>query len=276
MNANLSSFENLMAAMDARLNEHRASKGLPPLDPKSLQEGDVRGEDWALRRPGGASLGSVMLEQQEQERKRGSEPQTQQASTATAKENEERSTADNAMDEDEEDNEPLSARDPELLERLLAQQVPERPDMKATLERLSKEREERAREAQLQQTNGQREAIDERMRLENGLEPPRAAERSAHGSAQITEIDDEGLDAQKSTAQSDVPPPMPRLEDDDDDDDDSDEDDEEMFPTLAAEGGQREEEAMANLIESWKAQGGQPGPVSNLMKSLGVQGQAPR
>lgn len=57
----LSSFDALMSALDDQLDKHRALKGLAPINRQEYYgKGEVRSEDWSLRRPGGASLGSVM------------------------------------------------------------------------------------------------------------------------------------------------------------------------------------------------------------------------
>lgn len=307
-------FDDLMAAMDARLNEHRASKGLPPLSKEEIESGEIRAEDWALRRPGGASLGSVMKQHQEDHQE---------------EEEDRRSAA--ASQQGEEDDEPLSARDPAKLEQLLEDQVPKHPDFKETLDRISRER-----NWQTQQSSGhtsQDLGQSQTMRLGKSAAatieeiPSDSNEASDQRFTDLSSLDypepmlEDSVDDQTagtgheaaSASASTRARPMPMLEDlsDDDDDNDeddrkeegsvkpeakfvkrgdtlqkesvessgeSDEDDEEMFPAfVASESGQElDADSLANLMASWRAQGGRPGPVGNLVKSLGVRGQAPR
>ncbi|CAO1619954.1 unnamed protein product [Parajaminaea phylloscopi] len=297
-------FDDLMAAMDARLNEHRVSKGLPPLSKEELERGEIRAEDWSLRRPAGASLGSVWLEQ---ERQRNSEP----TSTSAVPDEQaadgplqpvQTDTAESLLPEEEDEIAPLTARDPALLDRLLQGEVPPKPDFKETLDRISRERNS-------QSGSGV-----------GGFTTPQAVDSTLFGGApRFTELSDReptsDVDALMRRIKSDQ---MPDLESDSDSDsegdrgtggtvdvqhntdpsegqtiptvshigtegggdgreesDESDESDEEMFPTVVTD-GQEDAEVVTNLLASWRAQGSAPGPVGNLVKGLGLTGQAPR
>jgi hypothetical protein len=250
-NSSLNSFDTLMGAMDSALDAHRRSKGLPPLDREQTYGGEVRAEDWALRRPGGASLGSVMREEEEK-RKEGEETtskgkgkgkgkeegkapsQSATGGTPTSSTYEPAVPAGSSMDEDEEDEEdqPLSAKDTALLDRLLKEQGQGPPTFSELVDSAGL----RAQGS----SNG-------------SVHPPRSA------GPKISEISDEVHEEQ---------------------DEDGDED-EDMLPDLAIDGdddgeGNGSGAAISNLLESWRAQGGAAGPMGTLAGGMGFGSRAPR
>lgn len=268
-----SAFDALLSALDTRLNEHRASKGLPPLTEAELQNAPVRGEDWNLRRPGGASLGSVMAKEAKDQKEKGgqaatvgetatavpteTQPQPQPGSADAMEDVQPEVGSAAAAEDDDEDEEmlPLSAKDPALLERCLAEQDAQPPSFKEMVAQLDEER--AARRAQGQQQQQQTSA-------------------NHPGAARIVELPTCSSEpiSKPSTA---TPSEMPGLEDSDEESVESAESDEEMFPTIVADGAEEGEGgAMADLLESWRAQGGRPGPVGNLVGGMGLRGQAPR
>ncbi|PWN29769.1 SGT1-domain-containing protein [Jaminaea rosea] len=259
-----SAFDTLLSALDDRLNQHRASKGLPPLTQEELQNAPIEGADWANRRPGGASLGSVFAKEQAEKEGRpaedtpqpaggaaarpGSDSQLKDPIEATASAVPSSATVDDGSDEDE-DMLPLTAQDPAKLERLLREQVPETPTFKEMVEQLGKEREEKAKHTR------EEGHADEPVRLGDDM-----------GHNRITELPSDAAEEIDRDAE------MPGLESSDEED----ESDEEMFPTIVPDAQQGEDGGMADLLESWRAQGGRPGPVGNLVGGMGIKGQAPR
>ncbi|PWN22843.1 SGT1-domain-containing protein [Microstroma glucosiphilum] len=259
-NSSLNSFDTLMGAMDSALDAHRRSKGLPPLNREETYGGEVRAEDWALRRPGGASLGSLMKkEEEERERNEGNEA----ASEAKAQQNGKvkgeddaqtpsqgemggapilsaheqvaltGSSMDEDVDEEEEEEEPLSAKDTALLDRLLKEQNQGPPSFT--------------------------ELVDSA-----GLRAP----NNGNGIGQSSK----GVAPKISEISADLQ----------DEEGDEDEDgDEEMLPDLAIEGDADDAEegngaAVSNLLESWRAQGGAAGPMGTLAGGMGFGSRAPR
>lgn len=266
--SSLNSFDTLMGAMDSALDAHRRSRGLLPLDREQTYGGEVRAEDWALRRPGGASLGSVM---KEEEAKKKREEGKEAASNGKGMGNDEgqslpRSATDGAsslsaheqvgptassmavdVDEEEDDTQPLSARDTALLDRLLKEQGQGPPSFN-----------------ELVDSAGLRAHSHS-----NGKGKGRSSGQSSRAGGKISEIPDDAQAAQ----------------DHDDNEDEDEDEDEEMLPDLAIEGDDGADDAdnqddsgaaISNLLESWRAQGGAAGPMGTLAGGMGFGSRAPR
>ncbi|CAO1615995.1 unnamed protein product [Sympodiomycopsis kandeliae] len=326
----LSSFDTLMSALDSRLDEHRASRGLPPLDREEYYgKGVIRSEDWSSRRPGGASLGSVLnqdAKQQQQQSDNGKDQETEPKPQSTDGADE--------MDMDEEDYEPLTAKDPALLERLLKQQESSsfRNMIHAEMEKKFGKGAGRFAEGRgdpLSVDRPEEDVITTNDHLSARLHASTSqvvSESSPTSSGKITEIVDEKDDKQSKNRNKDedddddqsygsdieisgpggddaydpidaedtneqqphksnktahssqalpsAPPnqSMPEMLSEAMDQDESDGDDEENLPTIANEIDSEEKaEMVSNLMESWRAQGGDPGPVG-LLFSGGKRG----
>lgn len=235
----LDSFGSLMAAMDSTLDAHRRAKGLPPLDREQAYGGEVRAEDWALRRAGGASLGSVYLQQQKEqaaEPKDGGEgSSTPQPTTEPAHEQDE--------DMADEDLEPLSANDQARLDRLLSGE----DEASATFDEMV----EAARQQRLERGATGPSVLDRTEAAFERPEPSKITELFHNGGAADDDHDEEMPDLQ---IDSDV-----ELGEN---------------PEDALEGA--DEKVLGNLMESWRAQGGNAGPMSTLAGGMGFGTQAPR
>lgn len=236
----LDSFDTLMAAMDSSLDAHRRAKGLPPLDRQQAYGGEVTAEDWALRRPGGASLGSVMMKQQQEEREKSAKPEENAAPPATETVPEAAPEPVYEQEEDmadDEDLEPLSAKDEDRLHRLLAGQDEKKETFDEMVESARQQRRDRG-------------ATDPSiLDTADAFERPEAAKITElfHNSDGAKEGDDEE---------------MPDLEVDSD-------------AEMEGDDGV-DEKVMGNLLESWRAQGGNAGPMSTLAGGMGFGTQAPR
>lgn len=249
-NSSLNSFDTLMGAMDSALDAHRRSKGLPPLDREQTYGGEVRAEDWALRRPGGASLGSVMKEEEEKEKRKKAEEVTSKgkgkapspsgtggapSSSMYEQVAPKGSNMDEDEDEEEEEDQPLSATDTALLDRLLKEQGQGPPSF-----------------SELVDSAGLRAHGNS-----NGsVQPPPGG-----AGPKIREISDEAHEGQHE--------------------DDHGDEDEDMLPDLAIDGddggeGDGSGAAISNLLESWRAQGGAAGPMGTLAGGMGFGSRAPR
>lgn len=326
-NKSLSTFDSLMAALDTRLDEHRAARGLPPLDREEYYgKGEIRSEDWALRREGGASLGSVMKQEQERADRSSGEVKadempmsTPTPTTATSSTDKSHPTPPaSSMDIDEGEDAPLQANDPSLLDRLMKQEEPSafRDMIHGEMEKRYGHGDDKAGESTSTSTSN---PLAVRLEEKNLSRNRGASTRTPKIQEIIHESNDANTSSTTTTQQrhiygpdSDGPPPMsygdsdseyddveitgpgdgeydpidaedmddgraaaavqnmddednprhasskslPEMLDDDMDRDEDDDADPENLPTIVDDS-----EMISNLMESWRAQGADPGPV---------------